>query len=157
MKQLILFAIIFLLSTNLFSQPNNYKIIPQKEKISKYLNLTPEQEKKIEELNYNLRKFEIDIRAKIDKNRLELKKLIDNGKIDEKEILKLVEENSKLQAEIKNMKMKKWIDTYNILDKEQQQKWIKGFQKFTEPGFMKNKIKDRIKNKLHEFRHNWMR
>ncbi len=157
MKRLILFAILISLSTNLYSQPHGPKIIPPNEKLSKFLNLTAEQEKKIDELNYNLRKAEIDIKSKIDKNRLDLKKLIDDGIIDEKKILQLVDENSKLQAEIKNMKMKKWIDTYKILDKEQQQKWIKGFQKFTEPGFMKNKIKERIKERLHEFRHNWMR
>ncbi|MFZ5946917.1 MAG: Spy/CpxP family protein refolding chaperone [Stygiobacter sp.] len=157
MKQLILFVIIFSLSTNLFSQPNNPEMLPPKEKLSKYLNLTAEQEKKINDLNYNLRKSEIDLKSKINKNRLELKKLIDDGNIDEKKILQLVDDNSKLQAEIKNMKMKKWLDIYKILDKEQQQKWIKGFQKITEPGFMKNKMKERMKDRIYEFRHNKMR
>lgn len=151
MKKIIYLLVIFSFTTNFFAQPFNMRNQTPREKFGKYLNLTQEQQKKFDELNYNLRKSMIDIRSKIQKNRLELKKLFDESNIDEKKILQLVDDNSKLQAELKSNRIKNWLDIYKMLDKDQQQKWIKAFQKFTEPNFMKNKMKARMKDKGSKF------
>lgn len=151
MKNIISILLVVVFATTIFAQPMPGKIQPPKENVVKFLKLTPEQEKKFDELNYNQRKADIELRSKIEKNRLELKKLIDDNNIDEKKILQLTDEISKLQAEMKSNHIKKWLDVYKMLDKDQQEKWIKYFQKMTEPGFMKNKIKERIKDRMHNF------
>lgn len=151
MKNLISLIVIAVLTTTLFAQPFNGRFQPSKENVIKYLNLTPEQVKKFDELNYNQNKADIELRSKIEKNRLELKKLLDDKNIDEKKILQLTDENSKLQAEIKSNHIKKWLDVYKMLDKDQQEKWIRHFQQMSQPGFFKNKIKERVKNRIHNF------
>mgnify|MGYP000280095425 CR=1 FL=1 len=153
MNKIILMIITVFITSSIFAEIDNFENSPRKEKIAKYLNLTAEQEKKIDELNYNMKKVAIDLRSKIQKNRLELKKLIDDGNIDEKKILQLIDENNKLQGELKSNRMKNWLDIYKVLDKEQQQKWFKAFQKFTDSGFIKN----RMREKIEKFKHFRMR
>lgn len=145
MKNIIVFIIILALAANSFAQPEKWKSHFPKEKFAKFLNLTEEQEKKIEDLKYNLNKSVIDIRAKIEKNRLELKKLFNDSNIDEKKIILLTDENSKLQSEIKNLRIKNWLEIYKLLDKDQQKKWIKFFNNQFDRPFMKKRMMNKFR------------
>ncbi|MDP3580834.1 MAG: periplasmic heavy metal sensor [Ignavibacteria bacterium] len=91
----------------------------------KALKLTPDQEKKVQELNFQHQKAMVDVKAKIEKNQIELKKLVLDGNIDEKKLLQLTSDNSKLQAEMKEMGVKKWIGINKMLDKDQKEIWAK--------------------------------
>ncbi len=120
--------------------------------IEKLLKLNPDQEKKFDELTYQFRKSVIDIRAKIQKNRLELKKMIDDNLIDEKKILQLTEENSKLQGEIKSLGVKRWLEIYKMLDADQKELWTKHCGRMSNMIFFKERIKGGIKNFIMERR-----
>jgi len=91
----------------------------------KMLKLTPDQEKKFDDITYLQQKEVIDVHSKIQKNRLDLKKILGDNKIDEKAILQLVDETSKLEGDIKHSATKRAIDVYNILNDDQKPVWIK--------------------------------
>ena len=97
----------------------------QGRQIVKALKLTPDQEKKFEDINLDHQKAMVDVRAKIEKNQIELKGMLKDGNVDEKKLLLLTNDNSKLQAEMKEMGVKKWIEINKMLDKDQKEIWAK--------------------------------
>lgn len=148
MKKLIaLFAAFFLLTNFTFAQPDrdDFPQPPKEKRIVELLKLSPEQEKKFNDFTYQHRKDVIDIRAKIQKNRLELKKMIDEKRIDEKVIIQLTDENSKLQGDIKYSAVKRWLDIYKMLNEEQKQIWINHLSRITDPQTIRERIKGGIK------------
>ncbi|MEW6652227.1 MAG: periplasmic heavy metal sensor [Bacteroidota bacterium] len=116
--------------------------------IAKTLKLTPDQEKKFDDLNITHQKAMVDVRAKIEKNRIELKEMLKDGIIDEKKLLQLTSENNKLQTEMKEAGIKKWIDINKMLDKDQKEIWAKHLAKFAAGAKM---MKDRIKAETKHF------
>jgi len=99
------------------------------------------QEKKFDDLKYQQQQGAVDIHAKIQKNRLELKKMITDKNIDEKKILQLVEENSKLQGDIKYSATKNWLDIYKILNDEQKATFTKFLSRMSDFRAMKGRMK----------------
>ncbi|MBM4171887.1 MAG: periplasmic heavy metal sensor, partial [Ignavibacteria bacterium] len=79
------------------------------------LNLTPEQEKQFMDINLEHQKKMIDVKAQIEKNQVDMKKVMAEKNIDEKKLFDLTDANSKLQAQMKNFAVKKWLDIYKIL------------------------------------------
>lgn len=121
--------------------------------IVKALKLTPDQEKKFEELHLEHQKAMVDVRAKIQKNQIELKGMVVSGNIDEKNLLQLTGENSKLQAEMKEMGIKKWIDINKMLDKEQKEIWAKHLLRLgAGMKMMKERMKDGARKMMMEHR-----
>jgi Spy/CpxP family protein refolding chaperone len=123
MKKLSISILCLLLLGNfsIFSQPakDGPPFGQRGNRIKMALKLTPEQEKKFDDLKYQQQQSVVDIRAKIQKNRLELKKMISDGNFNEKNILQLVDDNSKLQGDIKHSATKHLLDVYKILNDEQ--------------------------------------
>jgi Spy/CpxP family protein refolding chaperone len=89
------------------------------------LNLTPEQEKQFMDINLEHQKIMVDLKAQVEKNQIEIKKVMAEKNIDEKKLFDLTDANSKLQAQMKNSAVKKWLDVYKILDDEQKIIWKK--------------------------------
>lgn len=145
MKKLhvLILSVLLLGNFSIFSQPiqDDPPSGPRGNRIKELLKLTPEQEKKFDDLKYQHQQGVIDIRAKIQKNRLELKKMIDDGKIDEKKVLQLTDDNSKLQGDVKYSATKHWLDVYKILNDDQKTIFTKHLSKMTEPGMMEAKVK----------------
>ncbi len=145
MKKLsvLILSVLLLGNLSIFSQPaeDDLQFGPRCDRLKELLKLTPEQEKKFNDLKYQHQQGVIDIRAKIQKNRLELKKMIDDGNIDEKKILQLTDDNSKLQGDIKYSATKHWIDVYKMLNDDQKAIFTKHLSRMTDPGMMKNRIK----------------
>lgn len=141
MKKVIVLMLCTLLLGNIlvFSQPD--QMGSRGERIKALLKLTPEQEKKFDDLKYQHLQGAVDLRAKIQKNRLELKKIIDSGVIDEKKILQLTDENSKLQGDLKYSAVKRGLDVYKMLNDEQKEIWTKHFSRMTDPDVMKARMK----------------
>ncbi|MEW6194564.1 MAG: Spy/CpxP family protein refolding chaperone [Bacteroidota bacterium] len=115
--------------------------------IVKMLELTSEQEKQFNDINYKHQKETIDLHAQIQKNRLELKNIMLNKNFDEKKILALTDENSKLQADIKKSAVNKWIAVYKILNDEQKEKWAMHFEGFEPREKMREHMKERFKER----------
>lgn len=115
------------------------------------LNLTPEQEKQFMDINLEHQEKMIDVKAQIEKNQVDMKKVMAEKNIDEKKLFDLTDANSKLQAQMKNFAVKKWLDIYKILDDEQKVTWKKHAAMFQArmkglKNSMKAKIGERIRS-----------
>lgn len=116
--------------------------------IVKFLELSPEQEKKFNDINYNHQKEMIELHTQIQKNRLEFKNLFANKDINEKEIISLTEDNSKLQSEIKKSTVEKWLSVYKILNDDQKEKWMLHLEGFD----VRERIREGMKERFMERR-----
>lgn len=120
-----------LFSGSLFAQPDGFGMGRRggfgKMQFKEKLNLSEEQEKQFNDITYKHQSESIDLRAKVKKNRLELKNLLDNKNVDEQKVLALTEETSKLQAQLKQSAVKTWLAIYKTLDKEQKEIWAESF------------------------------
>lgn len=113
------------------------------------LNLTPEQEKQFNEITFDHQKKVIELKSQIQKNRLELRQMMSEKNIDEKKLLDLTGANSKLQADIKESGVKRWIAINKILNEEQKEIWTKHLGMGGNRDGMKGMIEDRIKERFH--------
>lgn len=146
-------SLILLTNFSLFSQPmqDGPPIGPREDGIKKLLKLSAEQEKKFDDLVYQHKQDAVDIHAKIQKNRLELERMVKDNKIDEKKLFQLTDENSKLQGNLKNSFVKNWFEVYKMLNDEQRALWSKHILQMTNPQAIKERIKDRIQDKIKNF------
>jgi len=124
---------------------------PRQGGIKNLLKLTAEQEKKFDDLVYQHRQDAVDLHSKIQKNRLELEKMVNDNKIDEKRLFQLTDENSKLQGNLKSSAVKNWLDVYKILNDEQKEIWAKHMLQMASPQGMRERVKGRIQGKIKNF------
>lgn len=124
----IVFAVLF--SGSMFAQPEGFGMGKRsygKMQLKEKLNLSEEQEKQFNDITYEHQSETIDLRAKVQKNRLELKNSFDDKNVDEQKVLALTEENSKLHAQLKQSSVKTWLAIYKTLDGEQKEIWSESF------------------------------
>ena len=154
MKRLITLIAIFVFTVNCISAQPKGKDFPMMEKgrrIIKQLKLTTDQQKQFENIKADNEKFIIDTHAKIQKNRIDLKTMLDQNQIDDQKILQLVDESSKLQSDIKNSVAKRLLAVYKILDDKQKEIWVKAISgMLNHPEFMKERMKHDMKNWNHK-------
>jgi Spy/CpxP family protein refolding chaperone len=100
------------------------------ERMQKNLNLTDEQIAKMSDIRFEHQNMAIDLKGKIKKNRLIVRKMMEDNKIEKEKLLKIVSQNNELLSKIKLSKTNMWLDIYNILDDTQKEKWTKTFEKF---------------------------
>jgi Spy/CpxP family protein refolding chaperone len=157
MKKIALLLAIVLIIASLpsYAQPFKGPRHPfNKENVKKFLKLTPEQQKQFDEISYKNDQALIDLKSAIARNRLDLKKLIKDKNIDDSKILQLIDENSKIQSDIKHSAVKQWLDIYKILNDEQKQSILKHIDRFIDGGGMMGRGQmmehDRMKG------HGWM-
>lgn len=96
-------------------------------KVIEDLKLTDEQLTKFNDIRYAHQKQMIDLKAEIQKNRLEAKKMMADNNINSDKLLKLTEANNNLRSQIHISKVNMWLDIYKILNKDQQEIWTKHF------------------------------
>ena len=58
---------------------------------------------------------------------------------DSEKIIDITDANSQLQAQLKNAKVKMWIDVYNILNDDQKEKWTGFFERMIYDDKMRNR------------------
>ncbi len=122
-------------------------------RIQGILNLTDEQISKISDMRFEQEKLELDVKNKIDQNRLEVRKMMLHNKINENLLLKLTQENSEYRAKIKLSDIKLWLEIYNILDDVQKEKWTSTFgQRFGRDMLPDNIRKNRFDNDRFNFK-----
>ncbi|MCX6174309.1 MAG: periplasmic heavy metal sensor [Ignavibacteriales bacterium] len=144
----LILSLIFLTNFSLFSQQRQDEPpMGQREGgIKMLLKLTAEQEKKFDDLTYQHKQDAVDIHAKIQKNRLELERMVKDNKIDEKNLFQLTDENSKLQGNLKSSAVRNWFEIYKLLNDEQKAIWSKHILQMTNPQAIRERIKGKIKN-----------
>jgi len=100
------------------------------ERMEDMLKLTDDQVAKMSDLRFKHENLVIDTQNEIQKNKLVIRKMMTDNKIDRNELLKLTSKNSELQAKIKLSKTTMWLDVYNLLDDTQKEQWTKTFPMF---------------------------
>lgn len=98
-------------------------------RIQKILNLTDEQSGKFNDIKYNHQLSVVDIQSEMQKNRIEVKKMMADNKIDDDKLLQLTNANIELQGKVKTSKTQMWLDVYNVLNDDQKEIWTKTFNR----------------------------
>ena len=94
-----------------------------KDRIHEKLNLTDEQENKIEGLRINHQKQMIDFRAELDKKELELQELNNKGEYTRDEFIAKIKELSEIRNRMQLAGANHQMDIYELLDPEQKATW----------------------------------
>lgn len=150
MKNLIVvLAILFLIALvnqEMFSQKREHRDgkdfrIDMKER----LNLTEEQEDKIESLRIAHQEKMIKFKADLDLKELEIRKMKSSDKISRGEMIRIEKEINVIKNEMALERVNHQMDVYDNLDANQRKIWMDQQEKF---GNMKHRMKD----KMHERR-----
>lgn len=126
MKRMIL-AIVMILAVQaaLIAQPRDRKdrMEHKRDRIMKELNLTERQKEDIERLKLEVQKQMADKKASLEKLRIEMKEHMLKKELNEKDILALHGKMESLRSEMRDMQIKRWLETYKMLDEKQKEIW----------------------------------
>lgn len=107
--------------SSVYAQPMKRQNIRQN--IYSKLNLTDEQQDKIEQLRINHQKKMVDLRADLEKSQLELKDLMIKGNYSRTDYLKIVQNIQKKREVMSTERANHQMDIYEILTPEQKEIW----------------------------------
>jgi Spy/CpxP family protein refolding chaperone len=118
------------------------------------LNLTDEQKKKFDDLEFQHEKKMIDLRADLEKSKLSKRELINKGNISSSEYLaaeeKIMQAENKIQMEKAKLKM----DKYDLLDENQKKNFFSECENEFIFNFDMSEFNDKMKifnEKMHHF------
>lgn len=123
--KLFTFSITFMLFAGLINinAQTKGKMKDCSKRLIEQLQLTDAQQVTFDQYHYENQKQLIELKSKIQTNRLEIKHLMDSGKLDEAKIMELTKANGNLQNTIKESRIKMMLNIYNILDDNQKEIW----------------------------------
>lgn len=125
MKRGIFWILVFAFSTlnfSIFSQPPHPEGALPPAEILRQLNLTEEQQEKIEQLRNRIEKENIRLRGEMKIKRIELQEMIESNQVKEKDVFNKIEEIGELQKKILKNKISAILELKKILTKEQLKK-----------------------------------
>lgn len=99
------------------------------ERMATILKLSDDQKAKVSDIKFKNDNIVLDAKNGIAKNRLIVRKMMTDNKIDESKLLSLTSANAKLRSKISESKIKMWLSVYKILDDTQKIEWTKMFGK----------------------------
>ena len=117
------------------------KIIELKER----LNLTDEQENKIESLRLSHEEAMIKLRADLELKELEIRKIRSGDNLSRDEMIRITKEISAIKNEMALARVNHQMDVYDILDANQRKIWMETQDKF---GHMKNRMMDKMRDRM---------
>jgi len=117
-SMVIVLAIILVLPASTIAQPGRGH-----GRMMEKLELTKDQETKIEALRNDHQKKMIDLRADLEKARLEMKQLLSKGDYSRSEYLNMTSKIAKIHETIQNSRANHQMDVYDLLTKDQKTKW----------------------------------
>lgn len=120
-SMVIVLAIILVLPATTFAQPGFDG--HGRGRMMEKLDLTKDQETKIEALRNDHLKKMIDLRAELEKARIEMKQLLSKGEYTRAEYLNMTAKISKIHESLQNSRANHQMDVYDLLTKEQKAKW----------------------------------
>ena len=132
MKKILFVAITIMIAFTSISAQRFEGIGYRDSALKEKLNLNDEQAAKFSDIHYKHQQSMIDIKSEIEKNRLEIKKMMIDNKVDTDNLKNLVQKNSALKNKIDESRTAMWIDIYNILNKDQKEIWTKHFVRMGE-------------------------
>jgi len=113
--------------STIFAQGFGNKNFDRHEQILQLLNLTETQLTKFNDFRFAHQEAIIDMRANLQKNRLDIEKYMSGNNISKAKLLSLTDKQSKAYSSMNNSRINMWFDVYNILDADQKVVWKKHF------------------------------
>jgi Spy/CpxP family protein refolding chaperone len=107
----------------------------------KQLNLTDEQEKKIQELRLANQEQMIKFRSNVELKELEIRKLTSSDNVSRSQMIELTKELNTIKDEMNIARVNHKMDVYDNLDANQKKLWMEQKEKF---GMMKDRMKDKF-------------
>jgi Spy/CpxP family protein refolding chaperone len=136
------------LSPQLYSQKgDNPRSKEFRMKLKAQLNLSEDQEKKIEALRLSQEESMIKFRSDLELKELEIRKLKSSGKFSRSELINLTKEINAIKNDIALTRVNHQMDFYELLDENQRKVWLDKQDQF---GNMRHRMKDKIRE-----RRNW--
>jgi len=118
--------LVVLAATVAIAQPRPQRLMHDAPRLMhEKLNLTPDQEKKIDELRTEHQKKMVDLRATMEKLHLEKKEMVSKGNYDRKSFLALEDKIQKQRDVIESARANHQMDVYELLDQNQKEIWNK--------------------------------
>ncbi len=108
------------------------------------LNLSEDQEKKIEALKLSQEEKMIKLKSEMELKDLEMRKLKSSDKFSRTEIINLTKDINEIKNEIALAKANHQMDVYDLLDESQRKVWLDMQQEF---GHMKHKMNDKMRER----------
>jgi len=121
------------------SKTKNYRV-----DMKEQLNLSEDQEKKIEVLKLSQEEKMIKLKSEMELKDLEMRKLKSSDKFSRTEIINLTKDINAIKNEMALAKVNHQMDVYDLLDENQRKIWLDTQEKF---GHMKHKMKDRMRER----------
>lgn len=152
MKNLILaFTMLFaitIVSPELYSQTKDHQRGKDlRMEIKKQLNLTEDQEKKIETLRFSHQESMIKLKSDFELKELEMRKLKSSENFSRSSIINLTKEIIAIKGDISLAVTNHQMDIYDLLDANQKKIWLEMQDQF---GNMKHRMRDKMRE-----RENW--
>lgn len=142
---MILFAIT-VLSPQIYSQKNVHSKSKEfKMNLKEQLNLSEDQEKKIETLKLNHEAVMVKFKSDLELKEIEMRKLKSSEIFSRSAMINLTKEISAIKNDMALARVNHQMDVYDLLDENQRKIWL---DKQQEMGHTKHKMK----NKMHEHR-----
>lgn len=102
-----------------FGNPNMHK------KMMRELNLTETQKEQFEKISFDTRKKKIELKAKVETSKLELRRLLTADVVDKSAIEKKMNEIASSEVTIRMNHINAWTEKNKILTSDQQKIWKK--------------------------------
>ena len=133
-KMIVFIAILsaFLVSQSLFAQEMRQGRDRNQFKIHQKLNLTEEQQEKVDILKLNHQKEMVNLKANLEKRKIEMAELKNNGNYTREEFLSKTNEIISARNQIALSLANHQMDVYQILDETQKKEWNKFSKNFGE-------------------------
>lgn len=96
-------------------------------RIMEKLELTADQQDKINKIKDENQLKAVDLRAKIEKIQIEVRAELNKKSLDESAIRSLISEKEKINKELKEMRLNSFFSIYKVLNEKQQEIWKKSF------------------------------
>ena len=121
-----------ILSCNIFAQEMMQQKKQFQKQVHQQLNLTEEQQTKVDALKFAHQKEMIDLKANLDKKELDMNELKSKGNYTRDEYLNKVNEIISARNKIALSVANHHMDVYQILDENQKKEWNKMSHQFGE-------------------------
>ena len=107
-------------------------------KMAEKLDLTEDQQAKIEDLRYENQKKKIDLQADMRKTQLEMKHEMQKDNVDREKVMKLVEESGELKIQLRKAQVQQMLDVKDVLTPEQREEAKEMMGKWRKSGGMRS-------------------
>ncbi len=140
----VLFAVVSLNQEAYSQKGDNSKSKNFRMNLKEHLNLSEDQEKKIEDLRLTQEESMIKFRSDLELKELEMRKLKSSEKFSRSEMINLTKEINAIKNDMALTRVNHQMDVYELLDESQRKIWLDKQDQF---GNMKHRMRDKMRER----------